>query len=471
MKNIKSTLFVVSSLVVYTSNAFPANYVLPLAIGVGATLATIKETQHPSNTGTIDYAFVSSEYQKGIGCIELKPKFLSKSGEAGLLPVKRKDVYEVTLKHIKLAELPEGSSLPRQKIAVLVKGFEMAGKDETVLTDDMGFDFSSESSNLGRIVYYSDDVKPGQALNFGQLNMFGPLPYQGHPVGVTVYVLKLADDIGPALKPLLGTIAQIGKTVSPLNASGIGMLESIGSRLLEGSDEVLFRYDTTLRSSDGTVDDLAFAHLAYGDYVLLRTENRTEKIDWKQFLYNPQNGKLYKNTQKINGECKDGPQGNEVSEHSYGVIQINKARNEAAAYYAEFSGFRKNIAEAVNKAAETEYDIASAVQEASKPLIQSRKFKRFADSIENYPNVGATLQQQESLRGALAGIYKSVAISLHATQHKSELAPIDANQADLLIGKIREKLGSAHATNLKLSSFDEDDANFNRDSIFNLFPK
>lgn len=320
-----------------TFPAQAASPALPAALGLVGGIFVDQVTGPESDVGLIDYGFVTPADLTGERnnppprCVSLKAKFQQPDNSG---QVAKDDIYEVVLKRIKL-----GSDIhtrladaleTNMKIAVVAKGFQMASSPGA----QDGFDYSPTSANAGRVVYYSDDVRKEQALSFGQLIMFGPVQYNGNPVGVSLYVIKLANE-GGKMGPLLSSLATLGKSVGG-NVEVLGILETLGTRLLNGQDVRYFRFDTMLGSQANSVPNLYGAYLTYGDYVLIRREDRSKPIQVSSYRYDPQTARLYSDE-----HCE-----NPVTDLSYGVIQVNRGSAEAFMKWATYDTLRTAVAQA-----------------------------------------------------------------------------------------------------------------------------
>ena len=248
----------------------------------------------------------------------------------GLAIVKKDDSVAVALKHIVLGtDLHVPFQIPdllsnRIQVAVVANAFEMCG----AATCDGGFDFRPNADQDGRVVYFSNDVKKDQrSLSFGAMPMFGPFQYQGNPVGFSLHVVKLANDQSANISPLLTTLADYGKQSGAALTPEVGaLLNSIGTNLLKGFDVRLLRYDTLLYSA-GVSDDrsLGIPKFRYGDYIVVRKEDRDQEFDFSKHCYEPKTGKLFNagcSEDKNSTTCTPGTEATDVT---YGVIQVLKA--------------------------------------------------------------------------------------------------------------------------------------------------
>lgn len=409
-----AAIFTCLLLAISSSHSQAASPLLPFAVGLGGGALTNHMMGPTTDVGAIDYA-VAPILINGApkNCTPLKYKFDPTNTNQ---VVKKKDIYEVILKHIKLGsdankELNTFSDMltGHLQLAVIANGFEMSSSPGS----NNGFDFSPSSANSGRVIYYSDDVKGSQFLNFGQLTMFGPVEYQGNPVAISLYVLKIANDASGKMAPMLSSLSTLGKNISTPEVTGV--LETLGTQLLKGQDARIFRYDTMLRArTDKSIPNLATGDFLYGDYILIRQEVRQKPIDWEKYRYNPLNGKLY-----TDEACTK-----EEGTVSYGVIQVNKGNKVAYMKYASYGDLRKAIADAAANAEPSA--AAKAMQKASEDYSQTLLYNQALATIESSSGeTKPSLDQRAELQTVLKNIKDSIsspAGKLDPTRHFSSSA-------------------------------------------------
>ncbi len=395
-----------------TSQAFAVTPLLPLAIGLGGGI--LVDRANPStDVGEIDYAvapITDTNASNQNKCTKVFPKY---SQDIKNRPVKPNEIYEVILKHMKLGKDAKhltgftDSISGHIQIAVVAKGFEMSNSNGT----SNGFDFSPTSADAGRVVYYSDDVKPEQNLNFGQITMFGPAKYGGNPIGVSLFVFKIANDTGGKMAPMLSSLAKMGATVA--NPDVLGVLDTLGTQLLQGQDENVFRYDTMLRNecdnNQQPCNQLPqdTANLVYGDYILIRQEDRTKPFDWTHKFYNYTNGKLY----------TDQTCSTEDSDDSYGVIQIASATQEAYMKYASYSELRNAISVAVSSS--NPHAAAAALKTASNSYVQNLMMSQATTLIDT--SASSTTRPSPTEQARLHTLLLHIKDSIDAIQAKGTL--------------------------------------------------
>ncbi len=358
----------------------------------------IKRSQGPStNVGLSVHGYVPTPVgSDASACREILARHRVESGKQ---VVAQQDHVAVALKHVVLgSDLSFPIQIPdllsnRIQVAVVANAYEMC----TDSNCPSGFNFRPDADQEGRVVYFSNDVRWDQTtLSFGALPMFGPFPYQGNPVGFSLHVVKLANDQSANLGPMLTTLANLGKQSSAALGSEVGaVLNSIGSNLLKGFDVRLLRYDTMLYSA-GFADDqsLGISKFYYGDYIVVRKEDRTQEVDFSKFRYNPQNGHLYSDSQ-----CTAG---SEVRDLTYGVIQVLKASQAANGKPQLLKELRTGLAELASAdganltagAVQTVYKTASF--KADLDLVRRSRGFRKAGDFEGQEGFLAVIQRVKS---------------------------------------------------------------------------
>src|SRR5262245_35012114 len=88
--------------------------------------------------------------------------------------IAKDDYYQITLKQGVIRDYWEKLGTHEgAEIAIVATVFEIGdrGRDKELLK----FDFSPNAVQEARVIYYSDDVWSGQALNISQLPIYGPV--------------------------------------------------------------------------------------------------------------------------------------------------------------------------------------------------------------------------------------------------------------------------------------------------------
>lgn len=188
------------------------------------------------------------------------------------------------------------------EIAILFKAFELgAGAD---------FKFQPGAERDARLVYFSPDVEPGQHFNLHNMPVYGPIEYKGRPLGLDIKIIEIDAEDKQAFA-IFKTIAAIGAQAYAPAAPVLGVLEAIGSSLVNsGTDDTEWRYTMVLDPSGGFSGNI-YGTLEAGDYVFVREENRQARTPWEELQYDHNTGRLWK--------------GNEpYTENTYLTVQILK---------------------------------------------------------------------------------------------------------------------------------------------------
>lgn len=174
---------------------------------------------------------------------------------------------------------------PSAEIAVIVNAFEMTGSNT--------FDFSREGIKKGRLVYYSDDVKKGQFLNFSYMPIYGPIKYEGHPIGLNITVMEL-DAGSKAIKDMISLLANAGSMAYPPASPVLKILDSLGTALVgsqDSFDDRIFQYRMVLHPTGGE-EKVDYPLLETGHYVFIRHEERTAPEHWPGLTLDTKSGRL-----------------------------------------------------------------------------------------------------------------------------------------------------------------------------------
>ena len=202
-------------------------------------------------------------------CVTLSDRFVRPSPEALKSAVKMGDVFVLTLKTVWMGNfIPDlWPPIPpfRSQYALVSRAFQFGGDGNSAI-----FDYSPESHKAGRVIYFSDDVRPGQFLNFGQIVVAGPSVYKGQPVAISLYAVEIDSDAGNSrTTTLLNTLANIGSTISPVASPVLSVLESVGTSLVRtNTDDIDLRYDTVSLDHRKLRNNLSASFMTYGDYVI-----------------------------------------------------------------------------------------------------------------------------------------------------------------------------------------------------------
>lgn len=206
------------------------------------------------------------------------------------------------------------------EIAIVVKVFEMTSEND--------FDFKGGSSLDGRLVYYSDDVRKQQFLNFSQMPIYGPITYKGQPLAIVIHILEL-DSSKAQAKKLMKPLAELGQKAFAPGEPILKILDMLGGALLSGNettDDVEFRYYMVLSPGEGGHADLSHGYLEAGNYVFIREEDRQKDTEWEKITLNQNEGRLkWENSQSSSiAGANLNRETDYYKDNTYLVVQINK---------------------------------------------------------------------------------------------------------------------------------------------------
>jgi len=277
------------------------------------------------NEGAINYrkSVLAKENDKNERYLNLMSKYVRASPEKESA-IRKNDSISIHLEQVYIKdfyEIPafwrgETSKDLRGEIAIVVRAFE--------LTEGQDLDFRPSAVEAGRLVYYSDDVRKGQFLNFSYLPVYGPITYKGNPIVLQIYILEL-DTGTEKLKPLLSTLARAGANVYPPASPVLSLIETLGSAFLSGNkDDVLFRYSLVLHPNQGYAD-MDYPILEAGQYVFLRKEDRLAPEDWDRIKLDQEDGRLVLTTSPASqATSRNGGSGELYRDETYAVLAIQK---------------------------------------------------------------------------------------------------------------------------------------------------
>jgi hypothetical protein len=243
------------------------------------------------------------------------------------------------------------------EIAVVVKAYEL--KSDSLLS------FDANAIDSGRLVYYGDNVQPGQFLNFSYLPVYGPVVWDGYPIVLQIYIMEI-DAQDQQLKPLLHTLAGLGSMLYAPAAPVLTVLDKLGTALLNGNhNDIIFQYNMTLYPDSG-IKELGYPVLEPANYVLIRKEDRQEDFNWGDVYLDRDEGRLR------TGTGKDGAY---FRGESYLVFQVQK--NFMFELDSKKAMVYKHFVEKLRSSA-TDYgkDIQVALEESASIITNEEAYRR-----------------------------------------------------------------------------------------------
>lgn len=214
----------------------------------------------------------------------------AESGPGGTSP--KANTVSVRLLTVFVNEVLEGSNRcstakDKQGEIALIVNVEDLGKGSST-------GFVRASDNVGRVVFFSDDVRPGQFLNVSNEPIYGPIAYSGAAMRIELLMLELDEQEEEAAKSIFSALAGIGATAYPPASPVLGVLNAITSSLVAvRSDDVQMRYRMTMVPTvEGGGPGLGRFGFSTGYYVLVREEERGRSPDWDSLRLDRRTGML-----------------------------------------------------------------------------------------------------------------------------------------------------------------------------------
>jgi hypothetical protein len=241
-----------------------------------------------------------------------------KSNKSNKINFENGDLLSLHLKTAYINDFPENNVSPyftellsrklgkaTGEIAIIANAFEeIDGKE---------IDFTN--TREGRVVFYSDDVLRKQFLNFNNMPIYGPITYNGAPFAFRISIFEL-DEFSEQGKKMIELLADAGSKAIPPASPILNILNSLGSTFYNNDQtDVEFRYTMILDPKGGS-DTINHFSLEVGNYVLIRSENRENMIEWQKIFLDDNEGRLY----KVNDYDEIEP----YTDGSYLVVEINK---------------------------------------------------------------------------------------------------------------------------------------------------
>ncbi len=338
---------------------------------------------------------------------------------------------------------------PVGEIAIVANAFEEA----------TGKELSFEDQENGRLVFYSNDVHRGQAINFNNMPIYGPLPYNGAPFAFRISIFEL-DIVSERMKAMLDTIAKAGGTAYPPASEVLNLLNGIGKTLLNGGqNDTEFRY-TMVLDPKGGVKELNHFRLEAGNYALVRVENRDENIPWDRLALNENEAKLY----WINNKDAAG-QPVEYTDNTYVIVEVNKNISDVHVELAEnnFSNLITALEKKDKQNAESWKSTNDAIMDIAiqkSQILSFSKAKEILDSLKKDPEVVSIFEKRVMTKELMTMIANSVNDEEETLEINAEHAPILSEQQIKYVLKnireiVKDRLTASNLENLETKKIRE----------------
>lgn len=243
------------------------------------------------------------------------------------------------------------------EIAVVANAFQLAGGDRG------DFNFDNNSLSEARVVYFSDDVTPGQFLNMNNMLIYGPKKFEGAGIGLTLGVIEMDVEDARQIE-LLESLAGFGGKAFPAIAPAAGILNSIGGALLGSgnNNDIMFRYDQALDPEDSSTR-LNFSRLEEGNYVFVRDHNRARSVPWERLFLDDNTAELW--------ECA-GSAPSRCARYTDGIYMVIQIARSAASYEVALAQNTLNALEEALSGTEDNEAFKKGVEEIEKQIDRNR---------------------------------------------------------------------------------------------------
>lgn len=259
------------------------------------------------NTGQVDYRVVDSSAKPAgaancSGCVTMGNRYRISGGDEQ--PFKDKDIFSMEIEQMVIGNnVTEGRVLGRNfdkkgEFAILANVFEFAAaatdapSRRFLQSNEMSREPGNTSDVEMKLIFYGDDIRAKQALNFSNIPLHQRSRYNGGSIGVQLAVLEVDTGSEPMAK-LLTTLAKFGQQAVPVASEVSDVLFDLGESLFTGGkgDDRLFEYRFVLSAESDELDSTQ-ALFTPGRYVLRRIEDRTVGDNWATVLLDPATGRL-----------------------------------------------------------------------------------------------------------------------------------------------------------------------------------
>lgn len=301
--------------------------------------------------------------------------------------IRKDQVYSIEIEQGMIGDnILEGKFLGKQygttaEIAVLANVFEFAG--DTSGASSQRFleagEFAGKADDPSdvelKLIYFGDDVKRHQALNFSNIPLRSRTAYGGGSIGIQLVVMEVDAQAGPVAS-LLKTLARFGQQALPGPGEAKDILFDLGESLLSGSnDDKLLEYRFVL-SAGGEDPRAPQATFAPGRYVVRRMQKRDVDMNWGSLRLDHNTGRLFRQDVSPTG---DGAF-KEVRDDLYMVVNVRSyPEGTKPEFYAQkdWSTFR----DALQVAADTKAAPLDKVTERLVGVLENGRSTEWRDNL------------------------------------------------------------------------------------------
>lgn len=184
------------------------------------------------------------------------------------------------------------------------------------------YNFKPGSEQEGRVVFFQKNVEAGAPLNLANLPVYGPATYDGYPLMISLYVIEIDAGDNKEISGIVDSLANLSKTVSPVNTAAISVLNTLGGTLLKlNKNDLIAEYRAELAPGAGEHPAIRNLVLEYGNYAFTTMKNAKVWHEWDRLYYNQSNARLYIKDENNNSNHCGAP----YKEESWLTFQVNKS--------------------------------------------------------------------------------------------------------------------------------------------------
>ena len=344
--------------------------------------------------------------------------------------VKRGDIFQITLSQALVADLTDLNLFGRDRgdIAIVVNVRERGSGDD--------FDFRPGSENSGRVVFFQRNVKSGAPLNLASLPIYGPARYDGKPLMVTVHIVEIDEHQNTLASGLVDTLANLSKTVAPVNAAAISILNSLGGALLRSNkNDIIAEYRAEFLPAEIERPEVRTMALEYGNYafIVTRPKFETNWHPWDTYRFDQRNARLYESP-KDQDVCLTP-----LKSSTWLTFQVNGGFEPSTLPSSNTLG---SLVQSLSKDSENQVSLLkSATDELINAGIQRKRFRHYLALLESTKaETTRNAQPSTEVRGQIDQLVNDIDESLK-TQDKSK-AKLDQIQCERLVSDLQALLES-----------------------------
>jgi hypothetical protein len=245
----------------------------------------------------------------------------------------------------------------------------------------------ADSTNPGRVVFYSKDIYEGQIINQSFGPVYGPIRWSGNPITIDITVIELDQEDNAQLGGILSSLAKIGTSSLSLTSSKVvDALNQVGAAFVySNTDDVIAKYRFTLVPQHGK-HDVALPVLREGDLIITRASERSTPLNWNNLCFNEGEGTL-----KIISNSNNQSNCNEINNNppfNYIVLTIAKNIGEND-QTPDLQLSQLNEAIRTSGSIQAIRDATSKISSAVSRDANFRKAKKSLESIESKKTISA----------------------------------------------------------------------------------